>query len=246
MLDETVYYDYSIGPNESFIDVITHVLITIATIKGFMIAAIAVLTYFLLEIFLSKNIEIKSRVAMNDEESGIFITSIILLLVTIIPAYIGIHRLLLDRMMDIQGAILMFTVAVASCYIVSSMLKRHLKKDDPAHKNMFLIMPAISTIASIVVKYLALWIQGLVVGSINLIIRITHIPFVFHYFLIATVINLCISFLLTNFMGSSQIAGEVNIIGSMIGGLAHGIASRKRITELKDMYTKSLDNGEVP
>lgn len=239
-------FDHNIGITDNALELVRHIFVAIATVKGFMILAIAFLTYFLLEMFLSKNIEIKNRVKMSNSEAGMFLTAIMLLGVTILPLAVAYHRLIGDRFMDISGAILMLTIAVLSCFVTSAILKKHIDSSDPARKQAFLIIPAMGIIVSIIVKYLAMWIQAFIIGIINLVIRVTHIPFVFHYFLIATLLNLGISFLLTNFMGASQMSGEVNIIGSMIGGIAHGIASNKKIKELKEAYTDKMKKGEVP
>jgi hypothetical protein len=228
--------DYNIGPNQNLMELIAHLFAVMATVKAVMILAISVFTFFILEVFLNKTIEIKNKNKISKSQSKIMLTCIAMLMLTIIPLWIIIYRMLYSKNIDTNSLLWLIGISVVGVKIFTILLRRQLEPDDPRRKNSLLIIESVTILFNIITENIAQWIQTAIIGFINMIIRVIHVPFVAHYFLVSVVLNLLISYILTEFIGSSQLSGEVNIIGSLIGGMVHNIVSKHKVRELRDHY----------
>ena len=228
---------YTIGLSQEIMSLIRHGIYILQSSKVIMAIALAILTYNLLNVFLEKQINLAQGPVMERKQVNKLLICVILLVGTIAPPLLNMI-MMLGGSGSAAGIFLSFIGSGIFCLVMSFILKRQLDKDDPRRKRWVLLVEAIEIGASILAQHAARLIQSMLVGLINIAINVIRAPFICYYLLVATLLNLAISIILVKMIGSSQIAGEVNVIGSILGGTAHAILKRRKIAELKAEMNK--------
>jgi hypothetical protein len=195
---------------------------------------IAAMTFGILDLFMTPGLSIKIDTRLKENEGPILRTSLCLLLFTLLPAIIGVSQLFESKskiMNAIPGALTMFGISIAACWLFSRPLK-HFFPEETKGKNL-LLLESVGFIFRIVGNHMVGWIQKLVVGFVSGVIRVFHVPFITQYYIWAPVLNLALSFVLISVMGSSKDAGFANLLGSVFAGTAHYFFIREKINQLK-------------
>jgi len=213
--------------------------------------AIAGLTFGLLELFMRPGLKFAyGRKHMNPRKSAQFKTSLLMIIFTLLPFIAAIaplfaryHRA--NFMDTLYASGIAIAVALVVCFLFSLRLKSLM--DNPP-KRKLLLFDALSITGHTFIAHLADWISRLVMGLVNLVIKVIHRPFIIEYKVVAIVLNMIFSIIVLVIMGQSNEAGAANIMGSLIGGIMHAIMRHKKIAELREQYlngTKEKDN-ELP
>jgi heme/copper-type cytochrome/quinol oxidase subunit 4 len=236
--------DINLGISGGLQETLQRFLIMLSTSKALMVIGLSIFTFKFLDLFLETNIKIAKKEPIQRGKMKQLVTSLLLIFITIVPIVIVTVRMFEgDFRLDSIGVLLI--ISVLGAFILSFILKMMLPKGDERKKRGILLVEAFHICIEVLAENLAFWIQGAVIGIINLILDIVRAPFVSYYLIVGTVINLGLSFALTGFMGSSAGAGEVNIIGSLIGGTAHAILRRKKIESMRiEMESKRKQTSE--
>jgi len=233
--------DLNIGMADNLANIIQRTLIMVTTARALTILGLGVLTFKFLDLFLETNI-IVARKTLNPKKMRALLWSLCLLGITFGPVVIIFIRLINGG--DISSMISFIVISVIGCIIFGIPLKMCLPAGDPRRNQWVLIGDAVSIAIEVIAENIAYWLQSLIVKAINMVLQVVRAPFISYYLLVGTLLNLMLSFSITGFMGSSQMAGEVNIIGSLIGGAAHAIVRRERIAELKKQIEEENKTNE--
>jgi hypothetical protein len=221
--------------------VVVKIFVGMAFKQIFWIAAIAAVTYLILEVFMNSQMKITIEdPKLSAKDSRLLLACSFLLAVSIIPAVAIVLEMFNSRNSNASTFIWLISISIIGGWAMTGVIKRMLPEGDVRKQRKYLLFESMGIIVEIVSRHIVAWIQRIIIGIINVAIRTIHRPFIFQYAIVATIINLCISVWLVSFMGASGEAGAVNMIGSCIGGLLHGILRRKRIREIQEKYLEGL------
>lgn len=229
--------DFNIGIAESLGGIVSRMMIFFQTGKALTILGLAFFTFKFLDLFLETNIVIAKKHVDATRMRALF-WALAIITVMITPVILIITNFTKLEFKTIVG---LFIFSIVGGKICGLMLKRYLRPGDPRRQQSILLLEATKISVEIIAENIAYWIQDFAIKLINLFLNVIRAPFISYYVLVGTILNLALSVVLMKFMGSSQIAGEANIIGSLIGGIAHAIVRHKHIKELK----AELDKEEV-
>ena len=223
--------DLNLGLATDLTDMVQRALIMLTGVRALTIMGLGVLTFKFLDLFLETNIVV-ARKHIEPIKTQALMWSVLLLAITVIPLVV-LTTTLMNGNFSFQSVVTLILVATLGCIILGIPLKRCLPNNDPRKRKLILLMDALNISIEVIAENIAYWLQTIVISTINIVLDVLRGPFISYYLLVGTILNLGLSFAITGFMGSSQMAGEVNIIGSLVGGAAHAIIRRKRIHELK-------------
>ena len=241
------------------VEIAPHVLTPIIGLAKFILArkfasylisglAIAGLTFGILEIFMHPGLNFDySTAKMNQSLSKKLKAALTVIIASLLPAIIAVSIAFSVIARGVRRPSVFFsilqTVAIGFalsgilCWITSWTLRPHLDKEEIKGKH-FLIIEALNAAIEVIGIYIGSWISRLLMGIINLSIKIVHRPLIMAYAIVAVIVNLVISILILRIMGQSNEAGAANIMGSLIGGIAHAIIRRGKIRELRAAIKK--------
>lgn len=242
-------YQFDFGPG--LMGQISKILSLLLTGKIFLIVVVSVgvalVTFQILDIFMKKSLFIFEISKMNPRKGKLFRAALMLLIATVAPVVLAIGQVVsmfqskkVDFFNSILSAGISLVIAIVLCWMLSLNMKRFMNKDDFKDKTL-LFLEAFSIIVTIISENLASWIARLLVGVLNLAIKVIHIPFIMNYFVVSVLINLALSIILIQIVGVTQNMASANVIGSMIGGIAHARIRRHMRKELKDSYQKEYE-----
>ena len=238
--------DINFGLTSELMPMLERLFTAIMAGKILTILGLSVLTFKVLDLFLETNIAIAKQDRLSPRKIRMLILSLIIIASVVLPIIVCVSWLFegWDKISGI-GTIFLVGFMLFGNFIIGGLLKRCLEPDDVRRKQMAVLGLAFGIAISIIGSRLAYWLQTLIVGIINVAISIVRTPFIMNYVLISTILNLILSFMITKFLGATQVAGQVNVVGSLIGGIAHAIVRRKRINELKaELETESKPTME--
>jgi len=231
MVEQAINLNVGLGTN--LVDIVTKAFMVLNFTSVLSIIGIAGVTFGILDVFMGTKMTMKYK-ELTDEERTKFTNSIWLLICILIPIVVCTLSIVQGRY-DFVNMLVFIAIGIIGSWIFSYRLKKILGKPT---KKQFMTSEAVGIALDTISSQMATWLQRAVIGFINLLIETIHGPFIMYYILMATVLNLVLSFVLTGFMGVSQAAGTVNVIGSLIGGIAHGLIRRKKIEQLKLKYSR--------
>jgi len=237
-MDNYMHYTVDAGPD--ILGKLANVLGIFLTGKVLVMAASTIaivgLTFSILDMFTKGALfELqKHELGEKDKKSlgyGLFVIIITLApIIVILPAMFSAPQNILKNSFHFIVAIL---ASIILCWISSLMYKLAVKDGT---KGQLLLGTAIKEVATITSHNIAVWVAKLFMAIINLIIKIVHIPFIANYFIMATIINLILSFILIGVVGISKESGAANMLGSLIGQALHALVRRNMINELRLQY----------
>jgi hypothetical protein len=206
------------------------------------------ITFALLDMFMSAGLKINYKgKTMGEKEKGLFTISIMLILGTFLPIALVVIPMFIagDNKMpylEVMGSVcIAIVIGLVLCLLFSLILK-HKMNDKP--KGLLLISDALHIIGSTIGKYIADWVTKAFLGAVDTIIKVVHRPFILEYAIVATVLNLVISFMLVMIMGQSNAAGMANLLGSLIGQGIHFILRYRRMRELRAQYIAEQEGDQ--
>ena len=229
--------DVNLGLADNLSGIVSNILLMMSTGRALTILGLSVLTFKFLDLFLETNIKISTGKKVESEKMRLMFVSLALISFTVLPIVIIVIRMV-NGDFRLDNALGLLMLSGASCLVIGIILKLQLPKGDPRRKQWIVLTDAFEIALDMIAQNIAFWIQAIIVRIINTFLEVLRGPFIMYYVLISTILNLALSFSITGFMGASQAAGEVNIIGSLIGGVAHAIVRKDKIKELKATYTE--------
>jgi len=198
------------------------------------IIAVAVLTFNILDIFMKKSLFLFNTKKLDEDTGKSFRIALMVVIFTIIPLVAAIFQFV-SRNGTILSTLIWIGISIALCWIFSLIMKRNM--EDPPKKQL-LLFEAIESVATTASSNIATWLAKFIIGVVNLIIKVIHIPFVMNYYIIAVIINLILSLILIKIVGISKEMGSANIIGSLVGGVVHAIKRKSEIKKIQKEYTE--------
>ena len=224
--------DFNIGLAESLVNIVRNLVGFIFVGKVLIILAVSIATFGILDMFMETNIAIATMPKMPENHKRQFILSIFTILLSVAPIVIAFVWLFKVKF-TWQGFGILAAVYLIGNYGFGGSLKKTFEDNDKRRRQGYMTGVALGVFWSLLIPRLAYYIQRFLVGIVNLVLEVVRTPFILNYLVVGTIINLILSVAITQVMGVSQMAGEANVVGSLIGGLAHGILRKKRIAELK-------------
>jgi len=196
---------------------------------GITAAAVAIFTFQILDMFLKKDKEriFNVTIAPLDKKRWTqFKRALALIVGTALPLVL----VLCKPDASIKAYIAACIISGALCVALSASLRKVYPK---AENSMVLLPEAVSIVINVLSDKLASWLARAVMGILNLLVDVIHVPFVENYHIFAVVINAILSIGLIRIIGVSKEMGAANMAGSLIGGIMHAILRHNMIKNLK-------------
>ena len=227
--------DISFGLNPEMISVFDKLWGMLVTAKFLTVLGLSFVTFKVLDIFLETNLIVIKQPKLPRHKVKLLTMSLVLIAGTAIPIAIGVRRAWVGQLSGSTALYIIITVALTNI-IIGWMIKRMLLPDDSNRQHTIMFIPALSIAISIIIGRLGYWLQCLFMGLLNVFLDAIRGPFVMYYSITSTIMNVALSLVILVIIGKTQTMGAANIVGSMIGGLAHALVRRKRINELQAEY----------
>lgn len=196
--------------------------------------AVAVVTYQVLNIFVNNELFTHKQNTMPEEDKRILGASFWVIIGTLLP--IIITFLIGWNTPNIKTGQILQTIFIGAAIMVVLTLifsANYCKVKGLKFAWTSTFPDAMADTIDLITKNTARWIANLLMWLCNTIVNIIHVPMVNNYTVVSVILNVMLSFILLEIIGINSGMAAANMIGSLIGGVAHAIIARKTVAKIK-------------